>query len=83
VCSDELNWVIRITAMSRIKMKGPYVKYLVTAASIRSQQTLLVTPAVVVQIIFSTAKTIHISEIVTEIAVYGTEFQLIHLSIKH
>jgi len=32
VCSDELNWVIRMTEMERIKMKGPYVKYLVTAA---------------------------------------------------
>ncbi len=30
-----------------------------------------------VQIIFLTAKTVEISEIVTEIAVYGTEFQLI------
>ena len=40
-------------------------------------------PAVEVQIIFLTAKTIQISEIVTKIAVYGTELQLIHLSIKH
>ena len=32
VCSDELNWVVRMTEMARIKMKGPYVKYLVTAA---------------------------------------------------
>ena len=32
VCSDELNWLIRMTAMARIKMKGPYVKYLVTDA---------------------------------------------------
>ena len=32
VCSDGLNWVVRMTEMARIKMKGPYVNYLVTAA---------------------------------------------------
>ena len=63
--------------------KGAYVKYLVTAAEICSQQTLLVAPAVAVQIVFLPAKTIQNSEIITEIAVYGSEFQLIHLSIKH
>ena len=32
MCSDELDWVIRRTEMARIKIKGPYVKYLVSAA---------------------------------------------------